>query len=188
MASTASRAFPPDSPRACCAASSRIASCSCSRISVRSRSRDERWANIAPSSSDRFRSSSFFSLARSSTLFSLSESWVCLAVYSSSSCRRRPVRRSSSVVRIRLFSISISCWWRMPERCPFFSSTSFSRAKSFSRAPSVSSLCCLISVSIFSSWAFHVAISIAIFVRSMVRDRIWSVHSATRVSARFVSM
>ena len=120
-------------------------------------------------------------------LVSLSESWDCFATYSSLSWRRSPCRRSSSEVRIRLFSISMSCWWRMPERWPFFSSPSCMRAKSWSRAPSVSWLCCLISVSIFSSWAFQVAISIAMFVRSMVSVRIWSDNSATFVSARFES-
>ncbi len=72
IALTASIALPPDSPRACWAASSRIASCSRSRISERSRSSDERWAKSVLSSSERLRSRFFFSEARSSTLFSLS--------------------------------------------------------------------------------------------------------------------
>ena len=129
IALTASSALPPDSPRACCCASSRNTSCSFSRISPLSRSRVERWAtgnSPVPRGSGQAPSSS---LRRDRTNPALSPVRCASRLVLFIQLSRRPVRRSSSVVRIRLFSMNMSCWWRMPERWPFFSSTSFKESE-----------------------------------------------------------
>ncbi|KAF5045744.1 hypothetical protein DSECCO2_478080 [anaerobic digester metagenome] len=187
MPSTTSIAFPPASPCACCCASKRIRFCSFSRISFFSRSSAERRPKSVLSASERSRSIWRFCASQSAMQDEYSATCSCLFVSSSSIWAIRASRRSRSDVRIRLFSMKMSCSRRIFDRSSFLLSRSCIVAKSWSFTPSTS----LLPLAMRSSTSFIssrcVASSMARFARSIERLRICATHSSTFASARLPS-